>query len=127
MNGRQDDVPLTEIRTSQWGTEKMVLLTLCTWIARWRLDMSMGRPAGLGVFSLEGYLEPWEGGAHPGEELRSLEEEKRIRNRSLGGVLIPREHGEKKVDGNQDKGVSSVCGTERAGRPGATGRNWPRS
>ena len=62
-------MPLTETRTSEWGTEKMVFLTLCMWIVSWWLDMSMGRLAGLGVFSLEGYLEPWEGAAHPGEEL----------------------------------------------------------
>lgn len=74
------------------------------------------------VFKLQASLEPQEGVAR---QERDIKVWKRIQNRSLGGVLIPREHREELVDGNPDRGVFSICDTARGAKVGATGRNRP--
>lgn len=44
-------MPLTEMRDSECGAEKMALLTLNMWTVRWWPDVSMGRLAGVEMMS----------------------------------------------------------------------------
>lgn len=114
-------MPLAEVRNSERGAEELVFLALQMLIMRQWLDVSTGRwqcwemmwfgePRPIGIFRApgEGY-----------SSKRGAAKSKRIEFRTgLWGEGFSQ--GEEKVDGNQ-RGVTSVYGTNPGGRAGAEG------